>query len=178
LRFEREIHRGGPFHRPFPVHPATHQFAGFAFNDRGASCSHVLVAIPAAHGADAGSRAGIGVLHIRIELQERVPNGKVVMVVHLLEQRGRRGRQGGAAFHAEVGRPQGDDNQKQGDYNGETDEDFRNHKGGVDVLFVFVISLSQRMRRLQKDSEDKIFRRCKGPVTGFRTMLRANPRRA
>src|SRR5262245_60097224 len=87
FRPEREVDSGDAFHRPFPVHPATHEFAGLAFDNGAAACSHVAIAFPTAHRADTRSGATVGILHVRIELQEGIPDGKLVMVVHMFEQR-------------------------------------------------------------------------------------------
>ena len=85
------------------------------------------VAVPTAHRADAGIRAAVGVLHVGIELQERIPDGELVMVVDLLEQRRGRAPTGRAAFDAEVRRPRGDDDEEDGDDGDEAEKDFLDH---------------------------------------------------
>src|SRR4051794_31716980 len=67
LRFEREVRGGRSFHRPFPIHPATHQLARLALDDRTASCAHILAALPTAYRAHTRVRAAVSILHIWIE---------------------------------------------------------------------------------------------------------------
>src|SRR6266516_2913849 len=74
LGFECEVNRGCAFHRSFPVHSVTDEFAGFALNDGAASSAHVTVAIPTALGTDAGLRAAVGILDVAVKLHKRIPN--------------------------------------------------------------------------------------------------------
>ena len=47
--------------------------------------AHVTVAIPTAHGTHARLRAAVGILDVGVKLHEGIPNGKLVVVVDMLE---------------------------------------------------------------------------------------------
>ena len=127
LGLKREFHGGHAGHRPNPVHALADEFAGLAFGDSGRTRTDVLVAIPAAHRADAGIRAAISDRDVGIGFQERVPGVEFVVVVHLIEQRLCRCGNRGAALHMEVGRPRGNDDKEDGNDSNQADEDFFDH---------------------------------------------------
>jgi hypothetical protein len=69
-----------------PIHAAADEFAGLALDDGATPGADVVVAILPADGADAGIRAGVGDLRSGIEFHKRVPKGKFVVVIDIVEK--------------------------------------------------------------------------------------------
>src|SRR5262249_25996366 len=127
---ERELGGVGGLEWPEKLELDADKIVGPAVLDGHAAFADLVIAGPRRNRSNAGRRAVVGFLHLRIELFPRRPGAPVVKIVDMRKySRWRRGDRA-SPHDAEIRRLQGDDDDKTKNDNGDGNQDVDENHGG------------------------------------------------